>query len=315
MSPNAEVDDLAKVLAATPAVQRFKSEVESLCVALQRGLIADAWAWSIEVCGRTWQHTQVIRVHLHLWMAVPSGNVEAKLLVFRNSRPMSSHDLALGFGMSVKSRAAGQEFAGCFYTQVEQRGTVFREATKQPWIDFVVKDTWVTSLYIGQKISAQVAEESYLKCVVRAELNIKQLRFVEDAKRDLRARLLRQKVEEKLRAGQKRFRQIPLVTAWQQQFADDLDRYRFLVLDGPSRQGKTRFAESLVAANRWFYCDCSACVIPDLRQFRRDEHDLILFDEMKASSAIVIKKVLQASNDVCSLGSSPTQQHVYSVWA
>lgn len=116
VSPNAEVDDLAKVLAATPAVQRLKSEVESFCVALQRGLIADAWAWSIEVCGRTWPRTQVIRVHLHLWMAVPSGNVEAKLLVFRNSRPMSSHDLALGFGMSVKSRAAGREFAGCFYT-------------------------------------------------------------------------------------------------------------------------------------------------------------------------------------------------------
>ena len=82
---------------------------------------------------------------------------------------------------------------------------------------------------MAQKIAPQVAEESYLKCVVRAELNIKQLRFVEDAKQDLRARLLRQKVEEKLRAGQKRFRQIPLVTAWQQQFADELDRYRFLV--------------------------------------------------------------------------------------
>jgi len=116
VSPNAEVDDLAKVLAATPAVQRLKSEVESFCVALQRGLIADAWAWSIEVCGRTWQRTQVIRVHLHLWMAVPSGNVEAKLLIdpdYVGRRPaiVAGAQQALRDGFSFARREFGQAVA------------------------------------------------------------------------------------------------------------------------------------------------------------------------------------------------------------
>ena len=56
-------------------------------------------------------------------------------------------------------------------------------------------------------------------------------------------------------------------------------------------------------------------MVPDLRTFDKDKHDLILFDELKAETCITLKKLLQASNDPCTLGSSPTNQHVYTVWA
>ena len=43
----------------------------------------------------------------------------------------------------------------------------------------------------------------------------------------------------------KRMRVLPEVEAWLKTFEQDLFRYKFLVLDGPSQMGKTIYARSL----------------------------------------------------------------------
>ena len=92
-------------------------------------------------------------------------------------------------------------------------------------------------------------------------------------------------------------------------------RYPFLVLDGPSSVGKTRFAASLTAPFRFVYCDCSNGAYLDLHGLDSESHDAILLDEMGLERAVALKKLLQAGPDICKLGVSPTMVHAYSVYS
>ena len=55
-------------------------------------------------------------------------------------------------------------------------------STLQPWEDYSVKDTWITSLYTAGKITAEVARRCYVRTVSRAQANVQQLEFVESEK-------------------------------------------------------------------------------------------------------------------------------------
>ena len=82
-------------------------------------------------------------------------------------------------------------------------------------------------------------------------MNVRQLRFVEGIKKDMRQQDPRRGAELAIRLGQQQVREIEFVKNWEQQYTTSQDRYRFLVLDGPSRQGKTRFAANLVSCDRF----------------------------------------------------------------
>ena len=53
--------------------------------------------------------------------------------------------------------------------------------------------------------------------------------------------------------------------------------------------------------------------VPDLRGHSSEAHDCIVLDELSPHFAIQLKKLLQASNEVVTLGSSPTMSHSYQV--
>ena len=311
----APVDVLCAVLVRNAQIMVLCEQMDALCLKLMASRAIDQYAWSCELCCRTWKEKHQIRVHLHMWAGIPCHHITAKCMEFKNTLPQHSVNQLAMVGVYGSTRSGLAMYAGCFYVTVPKVGSLLQRTSKTPFVDFMVKDTWITSLYSASKITAQVAEDCFLKCVVRAEMNVKQLRFVEAGKLDAIQRAERASVEFLVTARQRRFRDIDLVHAWSQQYSQLQDRYKFLVLDGPSQQGKTRFAASLVPCNKLYYLDCSSCALPDLRGFRKSAHDLILFDELKAEAAIAIKKLLQASNDLCTLGSSPTNQHIYTVWA
>ncbi len=125
------------------------------------------------------------------------------------------------------------------------------------------------------------------------------------------------------------FISIPEVELWRRQYIVVMSWYLFLVLDGPSRTGKTRFAYSMSpppkdeasspSSNGWsskaairksvYYADCSGG-LPDLRAFRCKLHKIMVFDELHPQNALVLK-IMQASNDDAIMGPSPTMQHAY----
>ena len=106
----------------------------------------------------------------------------------------------------------------------------------------------------------------------------------------------------------------PEVLGWLDQFRFIKPRYKFLVLTGTSGMGKTMFARTLPAPGmQALELNCATESEPDLRAYRLTQHDVIIFDECKASVILRQKKLFQCSNSLIELGCSTTNCHAYTV--
>ena len=84
------------------------------------------------------------------------------------------------------------------------------------------------------------------------------------------------------------------MTKWLKQFDHVEPRYRYLVLTGPSKMGKTAFARCLAKAGMdTLELNCAAGSEPDLRAYRLGLHDCIVFGEIKATQIIAHNKLFQ----------------------
>ena len=105
--------------------------------------------------------------------------------------------------------------------------------------------------------------------------------------------------------------EIPVVENWKKQYQHAMSRYRFLILQGESRFGKTKYATKLFGSHRTLVIDCSNGKVPDLREFDPVKHRCVILDEMPLKSVMVHKRVIQAPAEEVTLGSSETQMHAY----
>ena len=71
----------------------------------------------------------------------------------------------------------------------------------------------------------------------------------------------------------------------------------------------TDFIKSIDGPEHTYVLNMSQTNDPDMTKLEVAQHTLVLFDEMKAASAIANKKLFQCTADVCTLGQTPTQQH------
>ena len=179
-------------------------------------------------------------------------------------------------------------------------------------------ECWVLALLAGGKIAARVAKEHYLHCVVDAPKHIAHMEYAEHEKAILRRRKFKITMLQKIMQSQKPFRTIPEITAWSKQYdrKRPLDRYQFLVLDGKSKMGKTRFVQTTLVdhPDKALILDCADAEIPALKgNYNADQHELILFDEAHIDMIIRCKKLFQASIDEVTYGSSPTNAYIHTV--
>ena len=169
------------------------------------------------------------------------------------------------------------------------------------------------------KISFRAARKDLLSCVVDAKTNIANLEYVEMERVRCYEEEQHRQVLAKLATIERPYRHLPDMDSWLSQYRDDrpMDRYKFLVLDGPSRVGKTRFVQNKLVSNpaTALILDCADAVVPALKgNFSRQEHKLIMFDEAHAEMVIRCKKLFQASVNPTTYGSSPTNVFVHTVW-
>jgi hypothetical protein len=109
----------------------------------------------------------------------------------------------------------------------------------------------------------------------------------------------------------------PDIFAWMQLFNNDSSvrtRFPFLVLNGPSRMGKTRYATQLFGITKTLVLSCQGVLAPNLKPFRRHEHSCIVFDEGSHDMVFRNKQVFQAGVDVVMLGQSNCNEHAYACW-
>ena len=310
------IDGVAGAVRTVLQLQALRDSLQGFCRDLQQRRLVQEYAWALELCPSTWQSVGELRVHAHVYLLC-NGSVCMRRsdLRFLGSRPVVQHNISTLVSHSAGSRRGRLvNYAGAYYASVAKIGQICNGGTVLPHRDYPVRDTWITGLFVAGKITGEVAEQEYTSCVLNVERNVRQLRFVMRVRRERLVEQLRSQRIQSIQASLGAFRSVATVASWMESFLTIRDRYKFLVLDGPSRMGKTRYACSLVPTDKVFYCDCSNGNPPDLREFCRTSSELILFDELTASMAVSHKKLLQSSSDVCKLGCSPTQQHCYDVF-
>ena len=109
----------------------------------------------------------------------------------------------------------------------------------------------------------------------------------------------------------KRYAQVDL---WAAQYSQCLDRYCFLLIEGPSRLGKTAFVHGLVPPGTVYEVSLTGGALPDLRDYRPDHHRLLFFDEATPKQAIELKKLLQAPLRPIDCGTSTTNLYAFKIY-
>ena len=110
------------------------------------------------------------------------------------------------------------------------------------------------------------------------------------------------------------FKSYEKVKEFNQQFAQVKGRYRFLVLEGKSKTGKTFFTKWMLGdPSRVYETNCAACPEPELRDFKALYHQVILFDEAAPEMVIAQKKLFQGPPCFVEMGCSTTNCHSYKV--
>ena len=112
----------------------------------------------------------------------------------------------------------------------------------------------------------------------------------------------------------KPFKSFPQVDEFNKQFNEIRSRYKFLVVEGKSKTGKTYFTKWMMGnPDRVFETNCASCPEPELRDFKALFHQVILFDEASPALVIAQKKLFQAPPCFVELGCSTTNCHSYKV--
>ena len=306
------LDGVLEKLRECSQVQEMQRDFDQHFSKLRKAHLVDHWQVALELCCDTWHKNRTIRVHGHAWVVKSLGGLQESDMTFQGQAPWINWDAMEYFG-GRGSRSLSAAYAGHFYLWVEKSGSIARFGSLEAYKNYAVKDYWITNLYTAGKISAGVAKTLYCEATTRAEMNVKQLAFVEKLKQEQQDAEDQRQVEIQQRLQQRAFRRFAVVDDWLAQYEHVRGRYKFLVLVGPSQTGKTRYARSFAGEpDRIWYADCSGgCV--DLRGYSVMKHEVIIFDEITPELAISCKKVMQASNDMCSLAMSPTLQYAYNV--
>ena len=139
-----------------------------------------------------------------------------------------------------------------------------------------------------------------------------------------RALLQRRQAEVALRLAPLRTQFHPMalnmILPWARQYVVDAMRYKFLVLRGVSRSGKSTIAEALGDAHlcgfgKPFVQTVQDAAAPDLRGFLDGDYGYVVFDNVNDQDFVMSQRALfQASNRLHTLGDSKTGIYSYPMW-
>ena len=265
----------------------------------------------LEVCTATLAKEMKARCHMRIWLRCCRRIwvSDATKLVFQGQGPNMSGVMG---GVVRDTRAAS--FQGMLYTSSLKLGSVFSHATREPFTGYLVQPSWLMNLLQSQKISFDTCREAVLSTCQNVGRYLKDLDQVEQHFRQKEIEAEVQRAQRVLAGRRRPFCNLPEVVEWRKQYDEDNFRFRFLVLEGPSRFGKTQFVRSLVPEDQVLELSCSGGTPIDLKSFLRHKHKLVLFDEVEAPQVLALRKAFQAGPSPVQLGQSQTGMYTYWVF-
>ena len=311
----ASLDGIVAELRTSSEVQKLWGDILEhghKCMHLAEGTDVSV---CLEVCPQTFELQNVVRLHIHAFVKSNGAPLQLKHLnqfAFGDAGAHVSTSIA---GCTTSRRNERSQWSGFMYCCLkDKKGTVCADATKLPFRGFLVNPTWIMNLVQSKKLEVGPARGLLVQCGNASrhlnELNVYETELERLAVQDAIAEATRL-----LSHILKPQRQYPKVQAFLNQFKTPRPRYKFLVLSGPSRVGKTAFACSLCEPTaQTLELNCSSGAEPDMRGYRFRKHDLVLFDEIRAEQVAEQRKLFQAQAALVQLGCSATNCHSYEVF-
>ena len=258
------------------------------------------------------------RLHLHAFLEFRKSVDWTTLeqVRFMGSLPNASPTRARGDNVEqVRNQ-------GHFYCWAAKRGTLkVKTSQHEPWHDYTVKGTWLDDLWSQQKLDHDMYLEYACKVRVGFVNRVRQVEMVRERERSHTLRQRRMQVAERPAPLQKAFKPgvLSMLAVWMAQHPIDEPRYKFLVLRGASRTGKSTLARSLGQVCPFggnpFVQTVQSALAPDLRGYDEQLHSFIVFDNVNDMRFILdYKAMFQANNDLHTLGESKTGMYKYDVW-
>ena len=253
-----------------------------------------------------------LRVHVHCYLRFRTRQRHqlSEDFMLRGSIPVRG-----GLAHCSGSRNKDPGAVGMYYLQCPKIGSIMSGGASRPFDTYLVNPQWIQNLVQLGKMTVEDARIEMLRTAKCLPRNLENLERLQQEKRRLELAEHIRSVQKQLDAKRKQAKVLPAVTQWLQSFATVEQRYAFLVLDGPSRTGKSVFSRSLSPCPENFLeVDCSGTEYPDLRDFKPLQHTVVLFDEATPTLVLRNKKLFQASASKCKMASSPTNLNAYDVW-
>ena len=167
----------------------------------------------------------------------------------------------------------------------------------------------------GEKISLADAKKLLIKTCSSSARCLADIHVLERAMEEDAMGSAEAAADRELSSTARSFRRFAPVDAWMRGFDECAMRYSFLVLDGPSKMGKSQFAKSLARpCSKCLEINCASGAEPDLRAYSRLQHSCILFDEVMPATVLAQRKLFQACHSRVQLGCSSTNCHCYTVY-
>ena len=294
-----------------PAAQELEAAFKLHCQELADNLGATAHCFCLEICTDTWSDSGTLRLHGHLFMKSADKKLRAessRLMMFRDSEP----HLATQLWGKQCSRA---NWAGAYYCVAPKLGAVCQGGTARPFKDFPVSPDWVFHLVESSKITYLDAREQLILCAKGVHRRLLDLDTWHKQRQQLE---LAKKVAQSSHASRAcltAFPNWPVVMTWLiQNCAPNMCRKQFLVLDGPSKLGKTQYAKCLFPFDTVLELNCANLTHVCLPGFQPLKHQCVLWDECTPKLVAQNRKVFQHPPCFVDLGHSPTAQHLYNVY-
>jgi hypothetical protein len=260
------------------------------------------------------------RVHLHAYISGSGVNptVEAFLakLWFQGRKPSHITPLLVQRWGKRETRAC----EGHYYLQYNKVGSIFRKSNYMRGSEFVLSRRWIAHALGQGKMDIETAME---EAIISRQGVMGAMREFEFQKK-----LATQRAQEaesarlsKLIASRMGKFKPPsnTVLQWKAQFEYTEEslpsRFKLLVLDGPTRMGKTSWALTFFGEENTLVLNCQNTMTPCMNEFQLnlDRYKCIMFEEGSCKLILQNKLLFQAGSKMVQIGQSPTQQYVQNV--
>ena len=207
------------------------------------------------------------------------------------------------------------------YNQWCKVGSLFRENNYPRGSEWVCKASWTLQAWQTRKLSPEEAKNELIFNRDQVQNSLDKIQAVQVAEIEqwMRSEKAKRVAEIEVPGVLRDFKEYRVVREWQKQYLQSLarqklTRFKFLVLCGPSRHGKTRFACSLYGISRTYVAQCQGVKQPAMAGYDPRKHQAILLDEPSQELVESCKVFLQAALEGGELYQSPTQRFTRWIW-